>query len=303
MQGITTLRSAHILTTIRNGMHQSVSSVRVALVTASSTGLGAAIVKTLAPDYRVVINYFSRPDKAQSVLQAAERIVPNYQLDPDAPRFHVVQADTTSREDIEALVAETLKVMGRLDAVVSNCGWTRITEFSNLMEQVNEEDWDRCFAANVKSHLWLLYAAKPHLERSSSDDAQGVSGAFVTVASLAGVRPSGSSLPYSVTKAALIHLTKGLALICGRSVRCNSVSPGIMMTEWLVKRQICLLSPANLVHCRGNKFPRAKVAVIEDSAALKASASPKDVAQQIHALVMNKSVTGQNIVVDCGIAI
>ena len=101
-----------------------------------------------------------------------------------------------------------------------------MTNFFDLDDQVREEDWDRCFNANVKSHLWLLYAAKPHLEKSEGG------GAFVTVASLAGVRPSGSSLPYAVTKAAEIHLTKGLAVICGKAVRCNSVSPGLMMTEW-----------------------------------------------------------------------
>lgn len=87
---------------------------------------------------------------------------------------------------------------------MSNAGWTRLTNFFDLEEQVNEEDWDRCFNVNVKSHLWLLYAAKPYLEVSPGG------GSFVTVASLAGVRPSGSSLPYSVTKAAEIHLTKGL---------------------------------------------------------------------------------------------
>lgn len=66
---------------------------------------------------------------------------------------------------------------------------------------------DKCFLYNVKSHLWLLHASKPHLTSTA--------GAFITTASLAGVKPSGSSLPYSVTKAAAIHLTKGLAVICG----------------------------------------------------------------------------------------
>lgn len=202
-------------------------ATKVALVTASSAGLGAAIVKSLAPYYRVVINYHSRPEKADEVLQAASAISPLYNSSStEQPRFHSIKADMQSRPSIVNLVSETVSTMGRLDAVVSNAGWTRLTNFSNLDEQVDEEDWDRCFNANVKSHLWLLYAAKPHLEKSEDG------GAFVTVASLAGVRPSGSSLPYSVTKAAEIHLTKGLAVICGKSVRCNSVSPGLMMTEW-----------------------------------------------------------------------
>jgi NAD(P)-dependent dehydrogenase (short-subunit alcohol dehydrogenase family) len=199
---------------------------RVALITASSAGLGAAIAHSLAPHYRIVLNYFSRPAKAESVIASASALVPHYTLPDGQPRFHAIRADASKRSELQRLVAETVATMGRLDVVVSNAGWTRLTNFNDLEQQVVEEDWDRCFEVNVKSHLWLLYAAKPHLEVVEGG------GAFVTVASLAGVKPSGSSLPYSVTKAAEIHLTKGLAVICGRGVRCNSVSPGLMLTEW-----------------------------------------------------------------------
>lgn len=77
---------------------------------------------------------------------------------------------------------------------------------------------------NVKAHLWLLHAAKTELDKNE--------GAFITTASLAGVKPSGSSLAYSVTKAAAIHLTKALAVICQPKIRCNTVSPGLLLTEW-----------------------------------------------------------------------
>jgi len=76
--------------------------------------------------------------------------------------------------------------MGRLDVVFSNGGWTALRDFQNLDDNVNEEDWDRCFNMNVKSHLWLMHASKKWLEESE--------GCFITTASLAGVRPSGSSL-------------------------------------------------------------------------------------------------------------
>jgi NAD(P)-dependent dehydrogenase (short-subunit alcohol dehydrogenase family) len=206
-------------------------SAKVALVTASSAGLGAATVKALAPYFRVVVNYHSRAEKAEQVIREATAIPPvSTSPAPAEPRFHAIKADVSQRSEIERLVAETVATMGRLDVVVSNAGWTRLTNFFDLDQQVEESDWDKCFNVNVKSHLWLLYAAKPHLEKTYASE--GVGGAFVTIASLAGVRPSGSSLPYSVTKAAEIHLTKGLATICGPKVRCNSVSPGLMMTEW-----------------------------------------------------------------------
>lgn len=201
-------------------------SAKVALVTASSAGLGAATVKALAAHFRVVVNYHSRLEKAEQVIQEASAIPATYETSSSEPRFHAIKADVQQRSEIQRLVAETVSKMGRLDVVVSNAGWTRVTNFFDMEQQVNEDDWDRCFNVNVKSHLWLLYAAKPHLEKAEG------SGAFVTVASVAGVRPSGSSLPYAVTKAAEIHLTKGLALICGKNIRCNSVSPGLMLTEW-----------------------------------------------------------------------
>lgn len=201
-------------------------AAKVALVTASSAGLGAACVKALATHYRVVVNYHSRQEKAQQLVKEAESVTPIYKVSSSEPRFHIIQGDVSQRSEMKRLVDETVGKMGRLDLVVSNGGWTRLTDFMDLDDQVREEDWDRCFNVNVKSHLWLLYAAKPHLEKSEGG------GAFITIASLAGVRPSGSSLPYSVTKAAEIHLTKGLAVICGKAVRCNVVSPGLMLTEW-----------------------------------------------------------------------
>ncbi|EXJ59831.1 alcohol dehydrogenase [Cladophialophora yegresii CBS 114405] len=257
-------------------------SAKVALVTASSAGLGAATVKALAPYFRVVVNYHSRAEKAEQVIREASQIPPAAadSSPTEEPRFHAIKADVSQRSEIERLVSETVATMGRLDVVVSNAGWTRLTNFFDIDQQVNEADWDRCFNVNVKSHLWLLYAAKPHLEKSEAGG-----GAFVTVASLAGVRPSGSSLPYSVTKAAEIHLTKGLALICGAKVRCNSVSPGLMMTEW------------------GNQFPESKVKATVEKSALKGTATVEDVADQIRTLVLSRSITGQNIVIDCGIAV
>jgi hypothetical protein len=117
--------------------------------------------------------------------------------------------------------------MGRLDVVISNAGYTRLTNFMDFSEQHFDEDWDKCFLYNVKAHMWLAYACREHLDATE--------GAFITTASIAGVKPSGSSLPYAVTKAASIHLTKCLANICAPKIRFNSVSPGLMLTEWGLK--------------------------------------------------------------------
>jgi len=253
-------------------------TTKVALITASSAGLGAAVAKALAPTHRVVINYFSRPEKANEVIKECESIPAQYKSS-SGPRFHIIQGDMGKRSDITRLVKETVDTMGRLDVVVSNQGWTKVTNFFDLEDNLEEDVWDKCFNYNVKSHLYLFHAAKPHFEANEDG------GSFVTVASLAGVKPSGSSLPYSVTKAAEIHLTKGLATISGPKIRCNSISPGLMMTEW------------------GQKFSDAKVKAATEKGALKSLATVEDVADQIKSMAMSKSMTGQNVVVDCGIAI
>jgi NAD(P)-dependent dehydrogenase (short-subunit alcohol dehydrogenase family) len=165
--------------------------------------------------------------------------------------------------------------MGRLDVVISNAGWTRVTNFMEFDEQTLESDWDKCFQYNVKTHLWLFSAAKPYLSQTG--------GAFISTASLAGVKPSGSSLPYAVTKAAQIHLARSLAVICGSSgIRVNSVSPGLLLTEW------------------GMKFGEEKIEKNIGMTKLGRLAQVEDVAAQVKTLALSKSITGQNIVIDCG---
>lgn len=173
--------------------------MKVALVTASSAGLGATIAKHLVQHMRVVINYSSTPDRANAVLAELSSLVGtcshNFEDNKLAhgsdgtsplPWFHAIRADLGQRPEIQQLVSETVAVMGRLDVVVSNVGWTKMRSFSDLGDNVEEDDWDRCFNINVKSHLYLFHAAKEHLSATE--------GSFVTTASVAGVKPSGSSL-------------------------------------------------------------------------------------------------------------
>ncbi|KAF1949291.1 oxidoreductase ucpA [Byssothecium circinans] len=246
---------------------------RVALITASSAGLGAQVARVLAADFRVVVNYSSNASRAQQLIDELSKL-PTTHPSPSSPRFHLVQADVSSKSSVEKLVEDTITTMGRLDVVVSNAGWTRMTNFLNLDEGVNEEDWDKCFVMNVKTHLWLAYAAKDALAENE--------GTFISTASVAGVKPSGSSLPYAVTKAAQIHLAKSLAVILAPKIRVNSVSPGMLLTEW------------------GLKFPESKREVAKNNTKLKRLATVDDVADQVRTLVLSRSVTGQNLCVDGG---
>ena len=162
--------------------------MKVALVTASSAGLGRAIAESLAPNMKVVVNYNSSPDRAAAVKAEMEEIAKadGSVQDQSGPRFAIIKADLGNRTDVEHLVAETIRLMGRLDIVVSNGGWTRVRNFTDLNDNVDEDDWDQCFNINVKSHLHLLHTAQKYLEESE--------GSFITIASTAGVKPSGSSI-------------------------------------------------------------------------------------------------------------
>ncbi|KAK3328903.1 hypothetical protein B0H66DRAFT_571647 [Apodospora peruviana] len=249
----------------------------VALVTAGSAGLGAATARLFARNgIRVAVNYSSNTERAQALV-AELRELSILTSAEGRTDYHAVQADLSSREAIGRLVEETVATMGRLDAVFSNGGWTRLRNISDLEENVNEDDWDTCFNMNVKSHLWLMHAAKKHLDESE--------GAFITTASLAGVKVSGSSLAYAVTKAAQIHLAKGLAIIAAPKIRVNTVSPGLMLTDW------------------GLQFPPEKQEEMKERTKLKRLATVEDVAEQILCFVKSKSVTGVNAIIDGGMAL
>ena len=221
---------------------------KVALVTAGSAGLGAAVARVLALELgmSVVINYSQNAARAQALVQELQK---SYQSTSDRakPTYHAIKADLSRKEDVKRLAQEAAAVAGgRLDVVVSNVGWTKVRDFMDLDDGMDETDWDTCLGVNVKSHLWLFHAARPYLEESNARDEGGA--VFVSTASAAGVKPSGSSLvchqtilsrvcpaadhhqPYAVSKAAQIHLIKSLAVIAAPTIRVNSVSPGLLMT-------------------------------------------------------------------------
>lgn len=97
------------------------------------------------------------------------------------------------------------------------------------------------------------------------------------------MKPSGSSVPYAATKPAQIHLAKCLAVMCGSSgIRVNSVSPGLLLTEW------------------GQKFGEEEMQKVIGMTKLGRLAEVDDVAAQVRTLALSRSTTGQNVVIDCG---
>jgi NAD(P)-dependent dehydrogenase (short-subunit alcohol dehydrogenase family) len=104
-------------------------------------------------------------------------------------------------------------------------GYTRFSNFADLSAPT-AADWDTCFAVNVRAQTHLLHAAL------ATFNANPDGGSFIVTSSIAGIRPGGSSMPYSVTKAAQLHLMRCLAATQGPKVRVNAVLPGLLLTEW-----------------------------------------------------------------------
>ncbi|KAF7525000.1 hypothetical protein PCG10_005351 [Penicillium crustosum] len=271
---------------------------RVALVTGASRGVGAAVARALAAqgNTRIVINYHNNAKAANQLIAELSELRSQSSdgtVDSQGPWFTAIQADIASRVEMTRLVQQTVDRMGRLDIVVSNVGWTRMTDFMNLEDADNEADWDRCFDVNVKSHFRLFRACQPYLESSE--------GVFIATASVAGVKPSGSSLAYAVTKAALIHLVKSLAVIAGPKIRVNSVAPGVLMTVSLSFGFFKLHADEDKDWGQG--FPAEKIQAVEEKNVLKRLATPEDVAEHVKFLSMSRSITGMNAVIDAGFSL
>ena len=177
------------------------------------------------------------------------------------------------RSQGQHLLDETVARFGRLDLLVNNAGWTTVVPHGNL-DALTDEIFMKTFEVNVFGTWWLTKAAMPLL-RDSAD------GHVVNVTSIAGVRPVGSSIAYSMTKAALNQMTRLMAKSHG-PVRFNAVAPGLVATPWT----------------RDWEAQHAGVAAI---APLKRSATADDCAEAVLALVRNKYVTGEVFVVDGGL--
>jgi 3-oxoacyl-[acyl-carrier protein] reductase len=178
---------------------------RLCLVTGSTRGIGLATARLLAAEGARVATIGR--GEAPGVGEA----------------IHVA-ADLSRPGEPERVVAEAAAALGGLDVLVNNVGVARIAGF----EDVPDEEWDEYWQLNVMSYVRAIRAALPILRGRGG-------GAIVNVSSTAGKRPSTSMPHYSVTKAAVLSLSRLVAdLYAGDGIRCNAVTPGPTATEaWI----------------------------------------------------------------------
>ena len=181
---------------------------KVALVTGSASGIGAATARRLAEDGMIVAVH-SRASRDAGLALAAEL----------GGSYH--QADLEDDAAASALVPSVVAEHGRLDVLVNNAGISWPVPHAEL-DGLSADDWRRLLGVNLIAPWLLCTAALPALRESG--------GCIVNVTSHAGVRPKGSSIAYAAGKAALNHVTKLLAAALGPDVRVNAVAPGLVDT-------------------------------------------------------------------------
>jgi NAD(P)-dependent dehydrogenase (short-subunit alcohol dehydrogenase family) len=135
-----------------------------------------------------------------------------------------VRADLARAGEPERAVRETEERFGRIDVLVNNVG----VAYQRSFEEVTDEDWDALWELNVMSYVRTIRAALPGMKERGG-------GVIVNVSSTAGKRPSASMPDYSVTKAAVLSLSRLIADVYAKDgIRCNAVTPGPTATEaWL----------------------------------------------------------------------
>ncbi len=238
---------------------------KVALITGGATGIGrSCALKLAALGASVVVNYSRSRDEAEKTARDAEAL---------GARALTVKADVAVDKEVRSMVDRAVTAFGGIDILVNNAGRTHYVDAKDL-DGVQESQWDEIFDTNVKGTFFVSRACAKELRRSR--------GCVVNVASIAGYFGRGSSIPYAVSKAAVINLTKALARALAPEVRVNAVAPGIVNTRWVAGQE-------------------AHVKRQSEGTLLGRVAGPDDIADPIVGLITHADfVTGQILIVDGG---
>jgi NAD(P)-dependent dehydrogenase (short-subunit alcohol dehydrogenase family) len=241
-------------------------SDRVALITGSTSGIGAATARRLARDgYTVALHSRSSADAGKRM---ADELA--------GASYH--QADLADDQAIRGLVAAVLQRHGRLDVLVNNAGEAIRIPHADL-KAATPAVWRRMLDVNLIAPFVLVSEAEPALRKSAEG---GRPACIVNIGTHAGTRPKGASIPYATAKAGLHHVTRLLAIALGPAIRVNCVAPGLVETPM------------------GANWPEA-TELWNTRSPMRRPAKPEDIADLVAALVANDYVTGEIVIADGGL--
>ncbi|WP_310625553.1 SDR family oxidoreductase [Limnohabitans sp.] len=196
-------------------------SGRVALVTGASSGLGAQFARTLSRAGAAVVLASRRMDKLKE-LRA--------EIQAEGGDAHVVSLDVTTLRSIKSAVAHAETEVGSIDILVNNSG----VSTTQRVQDVTEEDFDFTFNTNVKGSFFVAQEVGKRMLARAKGATPGsyTGGRIINIASVAGLRVLPQIGPYCMSKAAVIQMTKVLAMEWGRfGINVNAICPGYIDTE------------------------------------------------------------------------
>ena len=239
---------------------------RVALVTGASRGIGRAIALELAEEgYAVCVNYLEHRQQAEEVAETIRR---------RGGSAMAVQADVADRASVAAMVRETEAALGPVTLLVNNAGIAGQIQF----QDITDEQWHRYLSVNLGGARNPIQAVLPHMLHVKA-------GSIVNISSIWGLRGASCEVAYACTKAALIGLTRSLALeLAPSQIRVNCVAPGVINTD--------------MVQVLGQETLRQ----LAEETPLGRLGTPEDVAHAVVFLASDKAsfLTGQVLGADGG---
>ncbi len=246
-------------------MKRANSSGRVAIVTGAGKRMGRAIALALAKNgFHVVVNYMSSSSGAREVVKSIEQI---------GGRAIAVKADISKKREVESMVRKTITTFGRIDLLVNNAG---VFIHSPLMK-TTEVIWNHTMDINLKGMFLCSQEVASHMLKQQS-------GSIINIASIGGIQAFAKHVPYSVSKAGAIMLTKCLAKELAPHIMVNAIAPGTILFDddtWATKES---LKQANILL---NKY-----------------GNPSDITNLVMFLAStSKYITGQIITVDGGVTV
>lgn len=239
---------------------------QAAIVTGGGTGMGRAISKRLAAEgAAVAVNYRTSREEAEET--AAE-------IEAAGGTALAMQTDVADERQVRAMVAEVEKRWGRLDVLVNNAGWSKLTPHWEL-DALTDEIWDRTLNTNLRGAFYCVRAAVPLMRKNGG-------GSVINNTSASAFTAAGSTIVYSASKAAMVNMTKSLARALAPDIRVNAVAPGLIETRFA-------------------GWPDEAFELARKVSPLKRIPTAEDVAATVLFLAADAAaITAETILVDCG---
>ena len=230
--------------------------------------MGRAICELFAAEgARVVVNYSASREAAEEVAAG---------IRANGGEAAAVRANVAVDAEARALIEGAVERWGRLDVLVNNAGWSKVTPHAKL-DELTDEIWDRTLNVNLRGAFYCMRAAAPHLKQQQ--------GAIVNIASVAADTGAGSTIVYAASKAGLISMTKSFARVLAPEVRVNALSPGAVHTRFAGW-------PEEIFPAAARRSPLKRIATVEE------------VAGAVLFLACGATaITGENLRIDSGLTV